>query len=483
MNDNKHSFPITNSPALSQPSPTETPAFLFKLWKVLEAAEYSKYISWSKNGNSFIIFDQNLFSQVVLPKFFKHSHFTSFVRQLNMYGFRKLTNLTLSYVQPGQEPMEFHHPQFIQGHAEMLGFVKRKSPSSLRIGSRTIKTNDLEKLITDFEQIKFEHDKLQREMHDLKSENSGLRGEIVQLKSKYSRHEQVLTRMMNFIILNALYPERTPSLLPGIKRRRKMIEMNNSHTVAIPEGANQSISLNPAYDDLSQTARTLLGPIDPSNLPYHPYFNMENNFPSQEAERNSLTLYNANYQGIPGAAADDYPFALSNSLPPEKQQELQQHQHQQQQHQHQQQKPSHIRDDVRRAILAKTGASTTDTLQPREENYQMFPTHNNGYPIEFSAPELEQYMAQDPDEQIVDFPDDIALDSSLLSEFLLPNPAMLDPSLLQGFNGMSTNSDLFNHTLHQDTNPNNYHMLHATEEGNEDSRGSLYPASSQRGHL
>ena len=464
MNENKqHAISIINSSAGSQPSPTETPAFLFKLWKVLEVAEYSQYISWSKNGHSFIIFDQNLFSQFVLPNFFKHSHFTSFVRQLNMYGFRKLTNMTFTSLTPGQEAMEFHHPKFIQGHAELLGFVKRKSPSSLRIGSRTIKTTDLEKLITDFEQIKFEHEKLLHEMHDLKSENNGLRGEVVQLKSKFSRHEQVLTRMMNFIILNALYPERTPSLLPGIKRRRKMLEMNSSHTVAIPEGVNQPLSLNPAYDDLAQTARTLLQPIDPSSLPYHPYFNVDNNFPAQEADRNSLTLYNANYQGVP--ASEEYPYALPNT----QQQDKQQH-------------PPHIRDDVRRAILAKTGV-TTDALQPREDSYQMYPIQNAGYPAEFSSPDLDQYIGQEADDQIVDFPDDMGFDSSMLSEFLLPNPATLDASLLNSFNGVSTNSDLFNPSLSHETDPNSFSMLHGPEEGTEESHGSLYPVSNQRGHI
>lgn len=46
-------------------------------------------VSWS-NGDSFVIVDVEKFSQTVLPKYFKHSKFTSFVRQLNFYGFRKI---------------------------------------------------------------------------------------------------------------------------------------------------------------------------------------------------------------------------------------------------------------------------------------------------------------------------------------------------------------------------------------------------------
>ncbi|KAI6661475.1 Heat shock factor protein 1-like isoform X2 [Oopsacas minuta] len=465
MDGGKQLVSILHPPIGLQPSPTDTPAFLFKLWKVLEAEEYAQFISWSKNGNSFIIYDQNQFSQVVLPNFFKHSHFTSFVRQLNMYGFRKLTNMTYTSNTPGQESMEFHHPHFIKGHPSMLEYVKRKSPSSLRIGNRTIKTADLEKLITDFEHIKFEHEKVLREMNDLKTENNGLRSEVAQLKNKYSRHEQVLTRMMNFIILNAIYPERTPSLLPGIKRRRKILELNNtSNTVAIPEGINPPLSLHPPYDDISQTARSLLQPIDSANIPYHPYFNVDNSLPTQDAAHNSLTLYNANYQG--GMHNDDYSLALAPDLGQVKLQ---------------QQKQPHIRDDIRKAILAKTGANNNEVVHQNSEDisYPSFQNQNERYPNEYATTDFDQYMPQD-DDNIVEFPDDIAFDSSILSEFLLPNPGTLDAPLLQNFNNLSATSDLFNSSLNLETDSQTFGIMHRPEESKEDTPAPLYPPANER---
>lgn len=42
-----------------------------------------KLISWSDNGESFFVFDIYEFSQVVLPQYFKHNKWSSFVRQLN----------------------------------------------------------------------------------------------------------------------------------------------------------------------------------------------------------------------------------------------------------------------------------------------------------------------------------------------------------------------------------------------------------------
>ncbi|TRY91279.1 hypothetical protein DNTS_035675 [Danionella cerebrum] len=60
------------------------PAFLTKLWTLVEDPETDPLICWSPNGSSFHVFDQGRFSKEVLPKFFKHNNMASFVRQLNM---------------------------------------------------------------------------------------------------------------------------------------------------------------------------------------------------------------------------------------------------------------------------------------------------------------------------------------------------------------------------------------------------------------
>lgn len=52
------------------------------------------------------------FTNTVLPKYFKHSNYASFVRQLNMYGFAKVG------VDPSHR--EFTHPRFVRGKPEQL---------------------------------------------------------------------------------------------------------------------------------------------------------------------------------------------------------------------------------------------------------------------------------------------------------------------------------------------------------------------------
>ena len=58
--------------------------FLNKLYDILNTSEYSNIICWGDNGKYFLIKNISEFTSKILPKYFKHQNYSSFVRQVNI---------------------------------------------------------------------------------------------------------------------------------------------------------------------------------------------------------------------------------------------------------------------------------------------------------------------------------------------------------------------------------------------------------------
>ena len=63
--------------------------FLSKLYDILNDEQCKDIIHWNNTGNAIFIVDISKLCEIVLPKYYKHTNYSSFVRQLNMYGFNK----------------------------------------------------------------------------------------------------------------------------------------------------------------------------------------------------------------------------------------------------------------------------------------------------------------------------------------------------------------------------------------------------------
>lgn len=61
------------------------PPFLTKTYDLVDYPDTNHIVSWSKGNNSFIVWDPQTFAMDLLPRYFKHNNFSSFVRQLNTY--------------------------------------------------------------------------------------------------------------------------------------------------------------------------------------------------------------------------------------------------------------------------------------------------------------------------------------------------------------------------------------------------------------
>lgn len=59
--------------------------FLLKTYMLVEDPATDDVISWNAEGTAFVVWQPAEFARDLLPTLFKHSNFSSFVRQLNTY--------------------------------------------------------------------------------------------------------------------------------------------------------------------------------------------------------------------------------------------------------------------------------------------------------------------------------------------------------------------------------------------------------------
>lgn len=116
----------------SQPQPHKTrPAFVNKLWSMLNDETNEHLIQWSYDGQSFIVTRREEFVHEVLPRYFKHSNFASFVRQLNMYGWHKVQDVKAGSIQNSSDDRwQFENPNFIRGREDLLINIMRQKGNS-----------------------------------------------------------------------------------------------------------------------------------------------------------------------------------------------------------------------------------------------------------------------------------------------------------------------------------------------------------------
>jgi hypothetical protein len=65
-----------------------------------------------------MILDALTFREKLLPKYYRHDRITSFNKQLNLYGFKR--------VYGGVEKGSFYHPTFRRGNRKQVGEMKKK---------------------------------------------------------------------------------------------------------------------------------------------------------------------------------------------------------------------------------------------------------------------------------------------------------------------------------------------------------------------
>ncbi|KAJ6988288.1 hypothetical protein NC653_021271 [Populus alba x Populus x berolinensis] len=111
--------------------------FLKKCYEMVGDESTNSIISWSQTNDSFVIWDMTEFCVHLLPKYFKHSNSSSFVRQLNIYASSLLSfSLALFRCRPLQAILfvfSFFFLMCLGGHPvleEMMRWKKQEPVNS-----------------------------------------------------------------------------------------------------------------------------------------------------------------------------------------------------------------------------------------------------------------------------------------------------------------------------------------------------------------
>ncbi|KAJ8619686.1 hypothetical protein MRB53_028215 [Persea americana] len=157
------------------------PSFLLKTHTLVEDPETNDIISWNDQGNTFIVWRPVELARDLIPTLFKHSNFSSFVRQLNTYGFRKVAS--------GR--WEFHNNMFRRGESRLLCEIQRRKAWASKLPPSLVKTttkesNDHQRFSSSVPSSPSSYVSLSYENKRLKRENGALCLELASTKKKCS---------------------------------------------------------------------------------------------------------------------------------------------------------------------------------------------------------------------------------------------------------------------------------------------------------
>uniref|UniRef100_A0A7N0SYA1 HSF-type DNA-binding domain-containing protein n=1 Tax=Kalanchoe fedtschenkoi TaxID=63787 RepID=A0A7N0SYA1_KALFE len=213
------------------------PPFVTKTFDMVDDPSTTRIVSWSRGGQSFVVWDPHAFSTTVLPKYFKHNNFSSFVRQLNTYGFRKID----------PDRWEFANEGFLMGQRHLLKYIRRRKVSGQPTPASqqdVVPCVEVGQYGTDGEVDRLRRDKqiLMLELVKLRQQQQNTRTYLQAMEQRIRGTEQKQQRMMAFLARAMQNPAFIHQLVQQ-KEKRKELEaaVSKKRRWSIDQGCSQDV--------------------------------------------------------------------------------------------------------------------------------------------------------------------------------------------------------------------------------------------------
>ncbi|KAK3014710.1 hypothetical protein RJ639_008380 [Escallonia herrerae] len=248
------------------------PPFLKKTYEIVDDPTTDPVISWTACCTSFVVWDPHKFSADLLPKNFKHSNFSSFVRQLNTYFDVSLKRF--KKIDPDR--WEFANERFQKGKKHMLKEIKRRKQQHSPMKQEEAHPQ-LDFGGTEVEKLRSDQLAMKSEILKLKQHQENMKNRFDAVKKRLQTAEYRQRQLVIFIarvFANPLFFDRI------VQRQKKELdcgEMSKRRRLVAPRGnlssaeARDSFGNNQAQEELATIESEIqtLFSNDESTSPVH----------------------------------------------------------------------------------------------------------------------------------------------------------------------------------------------------------------------
>ncbi|XP_057860972.1 heat stress transcription factor A-1 [Cryptomeria japonica] len=206
------------------------PPFLTKTYDMVDDTSTDSIVSWSPTNNSFIVWNPPEFARDLLPKYFKHNNFSSFVRQLNTYGFRK--------VDPDQ--WEFANEDFLRGQRNLLKNIHRRKPMhSHSPQQQQVVDATRYELEEEIQTLKREKNMLMMELVRLRQQQQGTEMQMQTLEERLQVMEHRQHQMVAFLAKAMQKPDFVTQLVHQSENNKLLEAANKKRRLPKNEGSSE----------------------------------------------------------------------------------------------------------------------------------------------------------------------------------------------------------------------------------------------------